>query len=83
MSDVKRWELECSGEMMRQAGAPIPPDGTFVVLASDYDALVAAASELWTYSDHTHTCKVNDTGDHADCDCGYIAAEAACGIIRD
>ena len=31
--------------------------------------------ELITYADHTHSCKVCETGDHDDCDCGYDDAE--------
>ena len=31
--------------------------------------------ELISYADHTHSCKVCETGDHDDCDCGYNDAE--------
>ena len=65
MGDVKRWWVRLDYddyEMMSTPPHKLSGE-TLYVLASDYDALVAAASELWTYSDHTHTCKVNDTGD--------------------
>ena len=32
--------------------------------------------ELISYADHTHSCKVCETGDHDDCDCGYNDAHA-------
>jgi hypothetical protein len=44
------------------------------------EKLHAAIVELNTYADHTHSCKVGETGDHDDCDCGYNAAQEACGV---
>jgi hypothetical protein len=35
--------------------------------------LNAALVELDTYADHTNMCRTGDTGDHADCTCGYTA----------
>jgi hypothetical protein len=40
----------------------------------------AAIRELNTYADHTHSCKVGETGDHDDCNCGYNEAQEACGL---
>jgi hypothetical protein len=47
------------------------------VLASEADAEIERLheryAELNAYADHTNHCHVNASGDHATCDCGYLA----------
>lgn len=44
------------------------------------NAMYTAIRELNTYADHTHSCKVCETGDHDDCDCGYNEAQKSAGL---
>ena len=68
MTEIMYWRCKCNGPWLT------------VVPQTEYVRLHAAVVELNTYADHTHSCRVGETGDHADCNCGYNEAQAAAGV---